>query len=408
VPAGRRALLWPALLLFLCLPGRADCPPGDFNGDCRVDFADLLLLAEQWLAPAGMPFDVNENGRVDAVDLASFGKQWRQKTCPIVINEVLAHAHADASDWIELHNISNVPVAIGGWFLSDEKNDLKKYGIAPGTVVGPHGYLTFFEATHFANPFDPGVRKTFAFSENGETACLYSNDDEVFPGCLVEQPFGASETGMSFGRYRRSDGTYEFVTLSGQTPGAANAYPLVGPVVINEIMYHPAVDGDAEYIELLNIGEGPVTLFDAVAGEPWRLLADTGLDFWFPRDEPVTLPAGEYLLLVRDLKAMRAYKVPADAKVFDWGSGKLANQGEELRLLKPGDVDTDGIRYWIVVDRVRYSDGAHGDKLPKGLDPWPPEADGLGPSLNRMWPARYGNDPNNWQATIASPGTVND
>ncbi len=35
--------------------------------------------------------------------------------------------------------------------------------------------------------------------------------------------------------------------------GSVNAYPKVGPVVIREIMYHPAVDSDAEYIELVNI-----------------------------------------------------------------------------------------------------------------------------------------------------------
>jgi hypothetical protein len=395
-------------VLFLCLPGHADCPPGDFNNDCRVDFADLRLLAERWLASDVTPADMNNNGHVDAVDLALFARQWRKKACPIVINEVLAHAHADASDWIELYNTSSVPVDIGGWFLSDEKDTLRKYEIAAGTTVEPYGYALFFETTHFANPFDPGMLKAFAFSENGETAYLFSADDPVFPRCLVEQPFGASETSMSFGRYRRSDGTYEFVTMSSQTPDAANAYPLVGPVVINEIMYHPAVDGDAEYVELLNISDGPVTLFGADANEPWRLSVDGGPDFWFPRDDPVTLLADEYVLLVRDTDALRTYQVPADVKVFAWGPGKLDNGGAEIRLLKPGDVDLNGIRYWIEVDRVRYSDGSHADELPGRIDPWPQEADGLGPSLNRMWPSRYGNDPNNWQATIPSPGSVND
>ena len=37
--------------------------------------------------------------------------------------------------------------------------------------------------------------------------------------------------------------------MSVPTPGAANAYPRVGPVVINEIMYHPAFNADAEYVE---------------------------------------------------------------------------------------------------------------------------------------------------------------
>jgi len=37
----------------------------------------------------------------------------------IVINEVLAHSHAEASDWIELRNTTASAINIGGWFLSD-------------------------------------------------------------------------------------------------------------------------------------------------------------------------------------------------------------------------------------------------------------------------------------------------
>jgi hypothetical protein len=386
----------------------AEYPVGDFNQDCRVDMADLQFFARQWLAQTDTPADLNDNDYVDGVDFARFAGHWRERTCPIVINEVLAHAHAEASDWVELYNLSSSPVHIGGWFLSDNENDLDRYEIPADTIIPPRGYYVLYEVTQFGNPLDPGARKLFAFSENRDVTCLFSGDDPVFPGCLIVQPFGASETSMPFGRYRTSTGRYDFVTMSLPTPGTANAYPLVGPVVINEIMYHPPDDADAEYVELLNISGGPVMLFDPVTLEPWRLQADTGVDFWFPRDPPVTLQADEHLLLIRDADAMDAYHVPADANVFDWGSGKLNNGGEALRLLKPGDVDVNGIRYWILVDEVAYSDGAHGDTFADGIDPWPTEADGSGLSLNRIFPSRYGNDPNNWQATIPSPGSVND
>lgn len=401
-------LLSIAFSAFLCGAACADCPPGDLNGDCRVDAADLLLFAGHWLTASGASADLSRDGHVDVIDWALFSRQWRRTDCPVVINEVLAHAHAEASDWIELYNLSNVPVNLGGWFLSDTENDLERYQIPAGTTIGPHAYLVFYETTHFANPFDPGARTPFAFSENGEAACLFSGDDPVFPDYLVVEPFGASETSYSFGRHRKSTGTYDFATMGEATPGAANAYPLVGPVVINEIMYHPAADGDAEYIELLNISGTAVSLFDFSVMEPWRLMDDSGIDFRFPADVPVMLAANEHLLLVRDVAAMRQYHVPAGALVFDWGSGRLANQGERLRLLKPGDVDERGVRYWIEVDRVSYSDGSHGEMFPNGIDPWPVQADGQGLSLNRLFPARYGNDPNNWHATIVTPGTVND
>jgi hypothetical protein len=396
--------------LAFCTVARGDCPPGDLNGDCRVDAADLLLFAQEWLADPNVrsPADLDRTGRVDGRDLALFASHWQQVNGPIVINEILAHSHAEAPDWIELHNVSSVPVDIGGWFLSDIESDLLRYEIAAGTVVEPNGYVVLYESTHFANPFDPGVRVPFAFSENGEGAYLYSGDDPVFPDYLVSELFGASDTGFSFGRHLKSTGTYDFVTLREVTPGRTNAYPLVGPVVINEIMYHPAGNSDAEYVELLNISDAFVTLFDFAAGEPWRLLDESGIDFRFPADPPVTLEPREHVLLARNLKAVRQYQVPDDAKVFDWGSGRLSNGGESLHLVKPGDVDNKGTRYWVEVDRVHYSDGSHGEGFAGGIDPWPAEADGQGLSLNRLFPSRYGNDPNNWHATIPTPGSVND
>jgi hypothetical protein len=421
----RRGLISAILGLCVCACAQAECPPGDLNGDCRTDVTDLYILSELWLgepnaltepntpaepnaiAEPNTSADLNNDGHVNATDLAILAAQWERTGCPVVINEVLAHAHAEAPDWIELHNLSSIPVDIGGWLLSDRKSNLSKYQFAPGTIIPPLGYRVLYENATFGNPLDPNTRILFAMSENGETLYLSSNADTTFCNCLMETAFGASATSYSFGRYRKSTGDVVFVTMSELTPGRANAYPLVGPVVINEIMYHPRDDADAEYVELYNISDGSVTLFDYEVMEPWRLTDDEAIDFRFPSDPPVTLEKGEYLLLVKDLGAVRR-SVPAGVKVFEWGSGRLANQGELLRLVKPGDVDDLGTRYWIEVDRVDFSDGNHGDRFPKGVDPWPAQADGTGLSLDRLFPRKYGDDPNNWQATIATPGSTND
>lgn len=428
-------IIFALLVLAGCFTGsaRADCPDGDVNGDFRVDYADLVVLAGQWLTdpnaapdpnavtdpnevgdPNGLialdgAADLNGDGRIDNTDLAVLMDDWGQFDCPIVINELLAHSHDVAPDWIELHNVSSAPVDLSGWTLSDDEGDLLKYRIPNGTIIEPNGYVVFYEDEEFGHPDNPNALSPFRMSENGEILYLYSGADPVFPDCLVEEAFGASETDISFGRYRKSTNTYNFVFMSEPTPGAANAYPLVGPLVINEIMYRPAADGDAEYVELLNISAGPVTLFDFAALEPWRFTDDTGIDFWFPADVPVTVESGQHVLLARDVSEVRQhYNVPAGALVFEWDSGRLANSGEKIRLVKPGDVDEAGTRYWVEVDRVNYSDGSHGEDFSDGIDPWPRAADGLGPSLNRLAPMRYGNDPSNWQATIPTPGSAND
>lgn len=392
----------------VCTAAYGVCPPGDLNRNCRVDMRDLFLFTQEWLTESETSADLDGSGFIDGRDLALFADHWRQVNCPIVINEVLAHSHGPAPDWIELHNVSDIPVDIGGWFLSDTEQDLMQYQIAPGTIVEPNGYIVFYESIHFRNPFDPGMRRPFAFSKHGEIACLFSGDDPVFPGFLVIQPFGASETGFSFGRYRTSLDTYHFITMSHITPGYANAYPLVGPVVINEIMYHPSEDSNAQYVELLNISNYAVRLFHASSMTPWRFVSDSGIDFHFPMDVPVTMEAGEHILLAKNLSSAQHYVIPEEARVFTWDFGELSQDGETLQLLRPGDVDRRGTRHWIEVDRIQYSNGGQEEEFPDGIDPWPCEASGSGFSLNRIFPSRYGNDPNNWHATIPTPGSVND
>jgi len=332
----------------------------------------------------------------------------------VVINEVLAHSHAEAADWIELHNTTNVSIDIGGWFLSDSSSDLTKYRIAQGTVIAPGGYIVFYEDRHFNNSSAPGSYQPFALSENGERLYLSSTEGGLLTGYRQVEDFGSSQTGVSFGRYYKSStGNYNFVPMSENTPGLANAYPKVGPIVINEIMYNPSwpvggsyTNDQYEYLELHNISSEPVTLYHFDTAQPWKFT--DGIDFTFPADVPVTIPAGGYLLVVKDLEAFswRYPAVPVE-NILGPYSGSLNNAGERLELSMPSDVDESGTLYNIRVDRVSYSDGFHPENSPDGVDHWPTDPDGNGESLTRKVSSDYGNDPKNWEAAIPSSGLVN-
>ena len=158
-----------------------------------------------------------------------------------------------------------------------------------------------------------------------------------------------------------------------------------------------------EYIELKNISGEPVTLFDYEKSEPWKFT--DGVDFIFPSDVPVIIGAGGYLLVVKHPAAFswRYPDVPAEL-IFGPYDGGLNNAGESLELSMPGDVDKDGVRQYIRIDRINYSDGSHPENCPGGIDLWPTEADGGGESLTRTAPTDYGNDPDNWTSTTPSPG----
>jgi len=318
----------------------------------------------------------------------------------VVINEVLAHSHESNPDWIELHNSTEEPINVGGWFLSDDNLVLTKYEIEIGTSIPPNGYIVFYEDVNFGygSP-DPGSHTGFALSENGETVYLSSGLDGQLTGYSEDEDFGASETGIAFGRYYKSStDTYNFVAMSLNTPGSANAYPKVGPIVINEIMYHPEPDGDAEYIELYNIENYAVDLQEydneQLIYVPWKLT--DGIEFTFPLG--VTIPPYGYLLVVSDMTAFNAAYpgVPGGVQKFQADSGKLANDGEKVELGMPGDMD-GGVRVYIRIDRINYDDEY----------PWPTEPDGENgdgvSSLTRIDPYLYGNDPNNWQAALPTP-----
>jgi len=324
----------------------------------------------------------------------------------IVINEVLAHSHGVAADWIELYNTTNAQVNIGGWYLSDSAADLKKYRIADGKKINAYGYVVFREDANFGQfATDPGRITGFAFSENGDEVYLGSAEAGVLTGYREVEDFGASYTGVSFGRYfKRSTGNYNFVSMDHITPGYANAYPKVGPIVINEIMYNPqSGDQKQEFVELRNIGPAAVTLYDFNEAEPWKFT--NGIDYTFSGYPGVTVPAGGYVLIVPDVAAYIAKYGMPPAGVIMLGAydGKLSNSGEKLELSMPGDIDEFGMRHYIRADRVDYSDGSHPADSPGGVDLWPTGPDGGGASLSRVTAQLYSNDPNNWAAS--SPPT---
>ncbi len=328
----------------------------------------------------------------------------------VVINEVMADPAASQpqGDWIELHNATDQAILVSGWFVSDDADDLTKYVIARGTEIPAGGYLVLTEREHFANPSDVGCRQPFGLSRNGETVYVHSGNSATLTGYSEQVTFGPSDPGVSFVRHATSTGDSDFVAAGAATPGQANAYPQVGPIVINEIMYHPDGVQDTPYIELVNISSSAVTLYDSSRGVPWRL-ADAsqaaGVDLLLPAGPPITLPPYSFLLLVKDRAAFVArYGVPASATIVEWTFGTLRDTGGRLTLSQPGDLN-DGTRQWVTVDSVAFSDGSHGSDFSGGIDPWPASADGQGSSLVRLRAGAYGNDPANWRAESPSPGT---
>ena len=150
-----------------------------------------------------------------------------------------------------MHNTTDQAIDLSGWYLSDDANDLTKYRIAEGTSLPAGGYLVFYEDRALRQRRRSRLHGSpSASAKTGETLYLHSGSAGVLTGYSEKEKFDASEAGVSLGRWQKSTGAYNFVALTEPTPGKANAAPVVGPIVITEIMYHPADLEDAEYVEL--------------------------------------------------------------------------------------------------------------------------------------------------------------
>ncbi|MCH8923993.1 MAG: lamin tail domain-containing protein, partial [Planctomycetes bacterium] len=197
----------------------------------------------------------------------------------------------------------------------------------------------------------------------------------------------------------KSTGGSDFTAMAVPTPEADNSLPLVGPIVIHEIFYAPPV-GREEFIELKNVSDAPVPLFDPAAPQNAWQFTD-GITFTFPTGaNAVTMAPDETILVVpNDPTAFRAANgVPANIRIFGSHNTALNNGGESLELSKPGPAEPDGTIPLILVDRVNYDN----------VLPWPLEAAGGGAALQRRVADAYGNDPGNWAASGdgGTPGIV--
>jgi hypothetical protein len=166
---------------------------------------------------------------------------------------------------------------------------------------------------------------------------------------------------------------------SGPVPSPA------GQVVINEIMYAPAV-ANAQYVELYN---NSATITFDLSG--WQL---RGLAYTFPAGSSIA--PNSFLLLAANREDFAA-AYGATNLVFDTFGGTLQPVGETLSLVVPGTNSAND----VTVAKVRYASAA----------PWPVGPNGTGSSLQLLDPRqdnwRAGNWAGSYPPAALSPGRTN-
>lgn len=324
------------------------------------------------------------------------GSPGKDDIIAALITELSPHTDPPERDAIEIHNPSDSPLDIGGWYLSDEAAQPAKFRIPVGTTISAKGYLAFDEDDFNKDSTAAG---SFNFSAHGEEAWIFSHAGGCDSGYCHGVEFGEVENALTFGRHVTSDGSEFFPVQSKATLGVANAGPRAWPIVISEVMYHSANDSD-DFLEVVNAGADSVPLFDPLRpANTWKI---EGMAFRFPPG--VTLAKGEFALVVplrADTGRIRSvYSVPAAVRIFK-ADGELSNFADSLALAKPEDpylkngaAPGDSTVPYMIMDQVFYRDGG----------PWPGAADGLGQSLQRKSLQAFGSEPENWSDDIPTAG----
>ena len=106
-------------------------------------------------------------------------------------------------------------------------------------------------------------------------------------------------------------------------------------VVINEIMFHPALNTpEEEFIELFNRSGSNVNLGG------WRL--EQGIDFAFPAN--ISIGPGQYLVVAADTNRFRAIYPTIENVIGNW-IGTLNNGRQTVRLVNSAGVEINEVSY---------------------------------------------------------------
>jgi hypothetical protein len=141
----------------------------------------------------------------------------------VVINEFMADnqqtlrdPQGDFDDWIELRNLTDTEIDLGGKYLSDDPQNPRKWRFPDSARIAANGYLLVW-ADEDGNAAD-GLHTNFKLTAEGEQVLLVDSDAN-HNTLLDSVTFGAQQPDRSYGRSPSDPSQW---TNKSPTPGVAN------------------------------------------------------------------------------------------------------------------------------------------------------------------------------------------
>jgi hypothetical protein len=354
------------------------------NEEYRLRFADRVqellyhggVLTEA-AAQASYEARTNEIDQAIIAESARWGDN-RKPTDPYTRADFIAVKNGVLNDFFPVRtNLVLAQFDGAGWIPTLDAPNFNQYGgdiTTPFnlTLTNPNGSGTIYYTLDESDPREPGG---------------------AFSAAAIEYTGAISLTDSTRVRARVRD-TAQSGTANDWSAEVDKTFnkdqPL--PLRIVELMYNPAVSGDFEYIELLNIGASTIDLTGV------QLADFSAGGFTFAGG---TLAAGERMVVAQDVAAFQS-QYPAVTNVAATAySGSLSNGGEIVTLKDA---------FGVVLQSFTYGDST--------VPNWPVTPDGGGPSLEYTGPLNGQEDPfgandpyenpANWRASplpTGSPGS---
>ncbi len=161
-----------------------------------------------------------------------------ENAASLAINEIMASNGATKADpqgqyddWIEIYNHGDLPVDIGGMYLTDDLARPTKWRIPTTdpalTTIAAQGYLLIWADGETA---EEGLHASFKLSADGEDVGLFAADGTTR---IDSTSFPKQTRDISYGRY--PDGSDDWRYFATATPGAENKGAYDG--IIDEVKF---------------------------------------------------------------------------------------------------------------------------------------------------------------------------
>ena len=245
------------------------------------------------------------------------------------VNEWLA-AQSSGSDYFEIYNITNAPVALGALRLATNALNPVKFTVAPLSFIGTgaQAYVRFF-ADGGSPPTYPADHTNFKLPSGGGSVRIYTSDASPLPLDFVV--YGPQTNDISQGRLPDGSTNIVFFTpafgFSTISPGSSN-FKLLPNIIVNELLSHtdPPLE---DAVEFQNIGSTNVDI------SGWWLSNTRSVPYSYKLPAGSALTPGGFRVIYEGVGATTGFNSTNAASRFTFNSA----HGDSIVL---SEVDANG------------------------------------------------------------------